>query len=100
LSECIECGCCDYVCPSHIPLTGKFVAAKQTQSDIRLEQRRAQQAEARFRAREERLQRRAQQRQQELDEQTEQLNKNPADARATLQALLERVADKPRDSDP
>jgi hypothetical protein len=40
------------------------------------------------------------QRQQELDEQTEQLNSNPADARATLQALLERVADKPRDSDP
>jgi electron transport complex protein RnfC len=99
LSECIECGCCDYVCPSHIPLTGKFVAAKQTQWDIRFEQRRAQQAEARFLAREERLYHRAMQRQQELDEQTEKLNSNPADARATLQALLERVADKPRDGE-
>jgi len=28
LFDCIECGCCDYVCPSNIPLTGRFIAAK------------------------------------------------------------------------
>jgi electron transport complex protein RnfC len=28
LSECIECGCCDVVCPSHIPLVENFRKAK------------------------------------------------------------------------
>jgi electron transport complex protein RnfC len=28
LMECIECGCCDVVCPSHIPLTEIFRRAK------------------------------------------------------------------------
>jgi electron transport complex protein RnfC len=28
LTECIECGCCDVVCPSHIPLTETFRRAK------------------------------------------------------------------------
>jgi ferredoxin len=26
--DCIECGCCDYVCPSQIPLTARFHAAR------------------------------------------------------------------------
>ena len=29
LFDCIECGCCDVVCPSHIRLTESFRAAKQ-----------------------------------------------------------------------
>jgi len=99
LSECIECGCCDYVCPSHIPLTGKFIAAKHTQWDVHLAQRRARIAENNFRAREERLYRRAEARQEELNSQTDQLSSSEADAKAALQALLERVADKPRDKD-
>lgn len=28
LSECFECGCCSYVCPSHIPLVHRFRVAK------------------------------------------------------------------------
>ncbi len=28
LDDCIECGCCDVVCPSLIPLTQAFAAAK------------------------------------------------------------------------
>lgn len=28
LNDCIECGCCDLVCPSHIPLTETFRRAK------------------------------------------------------------------------
>ncbi|MEO8444021.1 MAG: electron transport complex subunit RsxC [Gammaproteobacteria bacterium] len=28
VSECIECCACDYVCPSHIPLTHYFIAGK------------------------------------------------------------------------
>jgi len=29
LGECFECGCCSYVCPSHIPLVQQFRVAKQ-----------------------------------------------------------------------
>jgi len=28
LGDCFECGCCSYVCPSHIPLVQEFRAAK------------------------------------------------------------------------
>ncbi len=28
LKDCFECGCCSYVCPSHIPLVQKFRVAK------------------------------------------------------------------------
>ena len=28
LDECFECGCCTYVCPSHIPLAHRFRIAK------------------------------------------------------------------------
>jgi len=28
VTECIECGACDYVCPSHIPLTHHFIRGK------------------------------------------------------------------------
>jgi electron transport complex protein RnfC len=29
LEGCFECGCCSYVCPSHIPLVQQFRVAKQ-----------------------------------------------------------------------
>jgi electron transport complex protein RnfC len=32
LDECIECGCCDVACPSHIPLTEIFRRAKSAHS--------------------------------------------------------------------
>jgi electron transport complex protein RnfC len=28
LMDCFECGCCTYVCPSHIPLVQQFRVAK------------------------------------------------------------------------
>ena len=30
VSDCIECGCCSYVCPGQLPLVERFRAAKQT----------------------------------------------------------------------
>ncbi len=36
LSSCIECGCCDFVCPSHIPLVSYFRFAK---SEIRAQEK-------------------------------------------------------------
>ena len=29
LMDCFECGCCTFVCPSHIPLVQKFRMAKK-----------------------------------------------------------------------
>ena len=29
LQDCIECGCCDVICPSHIMLTERFRIAKR-----------------------------------------------------------------------
>ena len=59
LSDCIECGCCDYVCPSQIPLTRKFVVAKQQLREINSNHERATSAEQSYDAHVERLQRRA-----------------------------------------
>ncbi|MCX7192087.1 MAG: electron transport complex subunit RsxC [Proteobacteria bacterium] len=33
LDECFECGCCSYVCPSHIPLVQQFRVAKSFLKD-------------------------------------------------------------------
>ncbi|HRH82041.1 MAG TPA: electron transport complex subunit RsxC [Thiobacillaceae bacterium] len=33
LGDCFECGCCTYVCPSHIPLVQQFRAAKSVLRD-------------------------------------------------------------------
>ena len=64
LADCIECGACAYVCPSEIPLVQYYRVAK---ADIREQQRealKAEQAKARFEARNERLEREKQERQQ------------------------------------
>ena len=55
LSDCIECGACAYVCPSEIPLVQYYRIAK---AEIREQQRetlKAEQAKARFEARNARL---------------------------------------------
>ncbi len=62
LADCIECGACAYVCPSEIPLVQYYRVAK---ADIREQQRealKAEQAKARFDARNARLEREKQQR--------------------------------------
>jgi electron transport complex protein RnfC len=62
LADCIECGACAYVCPSEIPLVQYYRVAK---ADIREQQRetlKAEQAKARFEARNARLEQEKQQR--------------------------------------
>ena len=62
LADCIECGACAYVCPSEIPLVQYYRIAK---ADIREQQRealKAEQAKARFEARNSRLEREKQER--------------------------------------
>lgn len=48
LGDCIECGCCDYVCPSAIPLTARFGIARERQHLHAAERRRAAEAKTRY----------------------------------------------------
>jgi electron transport complex protein RnfC len=69
LMDCIECGCCDLVCPSHIPLTADFCVAKGRIQELEDEKARAARARQRFEARNDRLEREKQQRDTELSQQ-------------------------------
>lgn len=64
--DCIECGCCDLVCPSHIPLTADFRMAKARMRELADEAARAERARERFEARTVRLEKEQLQREQEL----------------------------------
>ena len=62
LSDCIECGACAYVCPSEIPLVHYYRVAKAEIREQHRDELKAEQAKARFEARNERLEREKQQR--------------------------------------
>jgi len=51
LPDCIECGCCDVVCPSHIPLVQYFRAAKSRVAARERDRQQADHARERFEAR-------------------------------------------------
>jgi electron transport complex protein RnfC len=55
--DCIECGCCSYVCPSHIPLVDYFSFAKALHRKNIEDKRRTDAARERFEYREFRLER-------------------------------------------
>jgi Na+-translocating ferredoxin:NAD+ oxidoreductase subunit C len=55
LADCIECGCCDVVCPSHIPLVDEFRWAKGEIRHREEERQKAELAKRRFEARAARL---------------------------------------------
>jgi len=71
LLDCIECGCCDLVCPSHIPLTTDFRVAKGRIRELADEKARAERARHRFEARNERLEKERKEREAELARQKE-----------------------------
>ena len=62
LSDCIECGACAYVCPSEIPLVHYYRVAKAEIREQHRDEVKAEQAKARFEARNERLEREKQER--------------------------------------
>jgi electron transport complex protein RnfC len=67
VTECIECCACDYICPSHTPLTRHFIAGKARVAEPQEARTRAEASRARFEAREARLGREARDRQADLD---------------------------------
>ncbi|MBV2128460.1 electron transport complex subunit RsxC [Arsukibacterium indicum] len=90
LFDCIECGACAYVCPSEIPLVQYYRVAK---ADIREQQReavKAEQAKARFEARNARLEREKQERMarnKQLAQAREQAQQTDSNSNAVAEAL-------------
>ena len=95
----VECGCCDFVCPSHIPLTQRFVAGKAELQRMEFEQLRAERADQRYQARQQRLEEREAEAAAELDAQTDALADSPEQARDALAELLKRTGQKQRGDD-
>ncbi|MGX8942613.1 electron transport complex subunit RsxC [Symbiopectobacterium sp. Eva_TO] len=91
LFDCIECGACAYVCPSNIPLVQYYRQEKAEIRAIDLEASRAQQAKARFDAKQLRLEREKAAR--ERRHQQAAATVSTADKQA-VQAALERVRSK------
>jgi electron transport complex protein RnfC len=94
LLDCIECGCCDLVCPSHIPLTADFRKAKGRIRELADEKARAARARRRFEARNERLQREQQEREAELARQKESAKSTGP---ATIAEILKRKQNEKKD---
>ena len=86
--DCIECGCCDLVCPSHISLTAEFRQAKARMQELADEKARAERARQRFEARTKRLEEEALARQEELAAQKTQAKNVSAE---DLKAILRRA---------
>ncbi|MCC5827518.1 electron transport complex subunit RsxC [Alkalimonas sp.] len=92
LFDCIECGACAYVCPSEIPLVQYYRVAK---AEIREQQRealKAEQAKARFEARQARLEAEKLERQRRNEQlAVERAAKQSANAPDAVAAALARV---------
>ena len=65
---CIECGCCDQVCPSHIPLVKTYLESKKELRAEEQHQAQAKRAEQRFTARTTRLAHQKEQKARRLSE--------------------------------
>ena len=93
--DCIECGCCDLVCPSHIPLVSYFRFAKGEIRKRGAEHERAARARQRQENRNRRLAKREVEQQTALEEQTRAVARvrDDAGARAhTIGEIMQRVA--------
>jgi electron transport complex protein RnfC len=64
LFDCIECGCCDYVCPSKIPLVSYFRFSKTEIMNQQREQQKADLARERHESRLARLEREKQEKEE------------------------------------
>ncbi|MEM7279664.1 MAG: electron transport complex subunit RsxC [Pseudomonadota bacterium] len=93
LDDCIECGCCDLVCPSHIPLTQIFREAKQAVRIRTNERLRADRAKERFEAHATRALEQSETKAKELDE------KRQIASSAAIDAIIARKKARQKDSD-
>jgi electron transport complex protein RnfC len=86
LDACIECSACDFVCPSHIPLTQEFREAKRAAQVAVFENAQASQARARFASHQQRITREHAEREQRR---AQRLHKPSVNATETSQELVQ-----------
>jgi len=97
LQDCIECGCCSYVCPSHIPLVEYFQYGKALVKKELREQELAAKSRERYEFKEFRLDRIKQERDKMMAEKKAALKAKMAkekDNKAKIAEALKRVNDK------
>ena len=98
LFDCIECGCCAHVCPSHIPLVQYYRFAKTEVWDREEEKRKSDIARRRHEFREARLARIKAEKQAKLRKKKDALTAKGSAAKdpqkAAIEAAMKRVADK------
>jgi len=98
LFDCIECGCCAYVCPSHIPLVQYYRHSKAEIWAREKQKQASNTARRRHEARLERLERIRQERAERLARKKQSLETGADPAgdpkKAAIQAALERVRQK------
>ncbi|MCK4705593.1 MAG: electron transport complex subunit RsxC, partial [Gammaproteobacteria bacterium] len=75
LFDCIECGCCSYVCPSQIPLVQYYRSAKSEIWALEADRKKSNAARQRHEARLFRLEQQKQERDEKLRIKREMLNK-------------------------
>ena len=90
--NCTECGRCDPVCPSHIPLLQRYREAKQLIRDATMRREVAMAARERYRARQLRLGRDEEQRAERHAERTADSTSSDAVAAAIARAQAKRAA--------
>jgi electron transport complex protein RnfC len=90
VKACIDCGCCDYVCPSHIPLVDWFRFGKSELRQRAQEQSFAELSRQRFQAREQRLARAEQDKARRLAERKDKL-RSEAERKRQLAAAIGRA---------
>ncbi len=96
LSNCVECGDCDAVCPSHIPLTKQFKLVKQQINKFEKQQIQAKENLRRYQAKLKREEKRKQQKKtvsKSLVATSSSLNEND-NKQAVIAAAVKRVREK------
>ena len=103
LFDCIECGCCAYVCPSHIPLVQYYRFAKTEIWTQEREKQKSDLARKRHEFRLERLEREKLEREEARRKKKAALHKDDAahandGKKSAIEAALARVQDKKRNA--
>lgn len=96
LFDCIECGCCSYVCPSHLPLVHYYRFAKSEIGEREREREASDLARRRFEFRQERLEKEKRERtERQAAKRARVTSKAPAsEKKAAIDAAVERARAK------
>jgi electron transport complex protein RnfC len=97
LADCIECGCCAYVCPSEIPLVQYYRHAKSALKEAKIEAKKAEIAKERHNFQLQRIERAEKEREERLRKKREEaLKLAEAKEKAAAQAASQLPPDAPK----